>query len=263
MSYPPPHNPRDGGLAGATLRTLTTAPREVWVALAALLAFNVSLRLVAGRLGIAVDDFSVKPGYIAYVVIEGLAAAACVGLVMHSLLTGHPPPRLGRGFLGFVGFTGGVSLLSTALVAFVFASSVGASGGASAGAGAEGVALRFGVVAVGLVGGIFVFVRLLLLPIGWLVGERGLTPSVAWGRMRGQVTAYIGATIILSLPITLMVMLVAGAAGAAEGAPLSPPVMILGEALVILYVAVTAALNAVMYLRRAGDPQQRLSEVFD
>lgn len=257
MSYPPPNNIRDGSLAGAAVRSLTSAPREVWIALAALLAFNVSVRLVAGRLGIAVDEFSLAPGYVAYAAIEGLAAAAGVGLVMYSFLTGHPPARLGRGFASFVGFTAGVSLLSTALIGFAFSS----AGGPPTSASPE-LALRFLVVSVGLIGGIVVFVRLLLLPIGWLVGQP-LTLATAWARMRGQVMGYIGATIILSLPVTLLVMLVAGAAGAAKGAPPSVPVMIVEEALVILYAAITAALNAVMYLRRAGDPQQRLGEVFD
>ncbi len=254
MTYTPPHNPRDGGLPGAALRTLTSAPREVWIALAALLAFNVSLRFVAGRLGIVVDEVSLKPGYIAYEVIGALAVSAGVGLVLHSLLTGQPLVRPGRGFLGFVAFTAGVSLYSSVMAALSF--------GAAA-SGTEGLALRFVIVAVGMIGGIIVFIRLMLLPISWLAGDPGMTPAVSWTRMRGQVLTYIGASIILSLPTTLLVLLVAGATGAAQGVAPSLPVMIVQEALVLTYAAITASLDAVMYRRRAGDPQTRLGEVFE
>lgn len=254
MTDPSPPSVRKGPLAAAALRMLRAAPRDVWVALAGLAIFSASMRAVAGQLGIAVDVISLTPGYITYLALGALASTFAVGLVLHSLLTGRPPPRLGRGFWAFVAFNGTVAMLSSGLAAL----SVGA-----AQADPEGVALRFLVVSVGLIGGLIVVVRLLLLPIAWLVNDPGMTARESWARMRGQVLPYVAASIVLSLPITLLVIIVAGIGGATPGVPLSPPLMVMQEFLMVAYVAVMTGLQAAMYRRRAGDPEPGVAEVFD
>lgn len=254
MSPWPPDDVREGAPAGAAVRLLFAAPREVWIALGLLLVFDVALHLVAVRLGVPVDKPGLSAGFFAYQVIVALASSAGVGVALHTFITGRPPFRLGAGFAAFWAFTAGLSIVSNVLATLVV----------SQRDGEPGQLALWSVLAVALIGvGVFVSIRLLLLPIGWLVGDRGVTPRAAWARMRGQVLSYIGAIILLSLPTTFVVLGVAAARGDPGDAPLGPLMVLLNEVLVLTYAAATAALDAVMYLRHARDPQRRLGEVFD
>jgi hypothetical protein len=50
----------------------------------------------------------------------------------------------------------------------------------------------------------WIYVRLLLWPIGALVGEPGMTPGRSWALMRGQVAGFVVAVVVLNLPLVLM-----------------------------------------------------------
>ena len=248
----PPADLGDGSLAGAAIRLLRAAPRGLWMVLAVMVVVGLGLDLGARQLGVPLDGRTMPPETWAYLGVVALVNSVMVGVLLHLLLTGHTPRGLQAGLVAFVIWTAGTSLYANGLMTL--------TQGAQGAPPAE-LLPRFLVVAVGGVGGVIVFTRLLLLPIAWLVGDPGATPAAAWGRMRGQLVGYILASLVLSLPALLIGILLVGIAGGAEGAA-SPAARLAAQLMAAGLAALGAALNAVIYLRRVGAPQ-RLDEVFD
>ena len=240
-------DPREGLAATAALRTLRTAPPQVWIALGLLFVFNVGLHWMAQRVGVAVGAPTFAPEMIAYLILQALASSAVAGLLLRLLLSGPQARHTRRGFLAFVGFTAAIDVGSAALMF------VAVAGGPAATATPDPASLtRFAVVALGFVGGTYVVTRLLLLPIAWLLDDREVTPGVAWSRMGGHVMGYLGNLIVMSLPPTLLYVTVIGLVSGGEDSATTATVLV-GNVFGAIFLALAAGLDAVFYRRRAGD----------
>lgn len=248
----PPADLGEGSLAGAAIRLLRAAPRGMWMVLALMVVIGLGLDLGARQLGVPLDGRTMPPETWVYLGVVALINSAMIGVLLHLLLTGQRPQGVQAGLVAFVIWTAGTSLYANGLMTL--------TQGVQEAPSAE-LLPRFLLVAVGGIGGVIVFTRLLLLPIAWLVGDPGATPVAAWGRMQGHLVSYILASIVLSLPALLIGVLLVGAAGSSEGAA-SPGARIAAQLMAAALAALSAALNAVIYLRRVGAPQ-RLSETFD
>ena len=248
----PPADVGQGPLAGAAVRLVRGAPRGFWTTLAVLMVLGLAMDVGARRMGVPLDGPQVVSATWGYLGVLAVVNAALTGFALHILLTGHPPRRLDAGFLGFVIWTGAVSLLANGLMSLI----QGAQGAPPA-----EVLPRFLLVAVCGLAGTIVLTRLLLLPTAWLVGDPGATPAGAWGRMRGQLVRYIGASILLSLPVVMVGVLVVAATGGAAGEP-SVAARIAAQLMATALAGLSAALTAVIYLRQVGAPQ-RLAEVVE
>lgn len=251
-AWRPPLDLGQGALPGAALRLLRAAPPGAWAVLGMLVVLGLALDLGGRRLGVPMDGRVFTPVTWAFLAVLACVNSAVQGVLLHILLTGRAPPRLDAGFLGFV--------LWTAVIA-LFANALGYVAQGAPGAPPAQLLPRFLLVAVGGLAGTIAFTRLMLLPIAWLVGDPGATPAGSWGRMRGQVLSFLMASIMLSLPGMLVGVVAVAAAGGPDD-PSAPGVRIATQLMVAVLVALSTALNAVVYLRRVGGPQ-RLAEVFD
>ena len=248
----PPTDLAQGPLAGAAVRLVRAAPGGFWTVMAVLLGAGLAMDVVARRLGVPLDATTLTAATWVYVSASAAVSSALVGVALHVLLTGRAPRRLDAGFLGFVLWSSGGSLLANGVMSLI--------AGAQAAPPAE-LLPRFLAVAVLGLGGFIVLTRLLLLPTAWLVSDPGATLAGAWGRMRGQLAPYILASILLTLPVVMLGVLAVGAAGGSEGEP-SVAARVVTQVMATALAGLSAALNAVIYLRLVGAPQ-RLAEVFD
>ena len=64
--------------------------------------------------------------------------------------------------------------------------------------------LRLGLSLVAQIALTLIYARLVLWPIGLLMGEREMTPVRAWGLMRGQMVGFVVAAVIVHLPVLLV-----------------------------------------------------------
>ena len=236
----------------AAVKLLRAAPRAIWPILAVLAVLGLGMDLVARQIGVPLDGPKFTASTWAYLAALSLVTSSLVGAVLHILLTGRGPRGLGVGFVGFVVWTAVVTLLANGMMSLIQ--------GAPTAPPAQ-LLPRFALVAIGGVGGAIVLTRLMLLPMAWLVGDPGATAAGSWGRMRGQLLGYIVASLLLSLPVVMIGILAVGALGGAEG-ELSAGARVAAQLMTMAMAALSAALNAVMYLRQVGVPQ-RLGEVFD
>ena len=248
----PPTDLAQGSLAAAAVRLVRAAPRGFWVVMVVLLALGLAMDIVARRLGVPLDATPLPRATWAYLGVVAVVSSAVVGAALHLLLTGRPPRRLDAGFAGYVLWSCGGSVLANGVMSLI--------AGAQAAPPAE-LLPRFLAVAVLGLGGFIVLTRLLLLPTAWLVGDPGATLAGAWGRMRGQLAPYILASILLTLPVVMLGVLAVGAAGGSQSEP-SVAARVVTQMMATALAGLSAALNAVIYLRLVGAPQ-RLAEVFD
>ena len=236
----------------AVLLLLRAAPRTIWPILVGLGVISLGIDLAARRMGVPLDGPQLASSTWVYLAVMSLVTSTVAGGVLHILLTGRGPRGLDAGFLGFVIWTAGVTLLANGMMSMTQSAPT---------APPTQLLPRFALVAVGGVGGAIVLTRLMLLPMAWLVGDPGATAAGSWGRMRGQLVGYIVASLLLSLPVVMVGVLAVGAAGGSEG-ELTPGARIAAQVMAVVMAALSAGLNAVMYLRLVGAPR-RLGEVFD
>lgn len=233
------------------MKLALAGPPAVWRMWVAYAAAGAAWELLAQAMGVSLTTPPVAPMQWLFVAGPTLLGGLILGAAMHVMVTGEPP-RLDRRYLVFILLSAAMEAYWTGVVLLAPQESAGA---------VERLA-RFALLIVGMAGGVFVLSRLVLWPIGLLVGA-GLTVRDSWVRMRGQVIPYLIAALLLSLPPSL-VLVMAGAARA-EGAGEVPPILAIAVAhlAATALVALTASLDVVMYRRRAGKALERLGEVFD
>lgn len=244
-------NLTDGPLAVAALRAVAGQPGGAWWAWAVLLAAGTALDLGARAAGVDVDGTRVDAGFWAWQGIEALLTAAASGWALAFLLTGAAPRA--RGLAAFVLLLAAVELYWDG-AAQVFP--VGDE------AGALEVTLRFVALVAVMGGGVFVFSRLMLWPIGLLIGGDGPSPAGSWARMESQTWPYFGAAILLTFPIFLESFLLFSAPVGDLGAEGTTPTLIKSRVEATVETALTTALSAAMWRRRQGATSERLSDVF-
>lgn len=243
---------RQGPVIVAALRLAAGGPAQAWVAWAVMALASVGLRLAADPLGLPTDsEQAFTPGYWIYEAGANLLAAVGTAFGLHAILRGRAPDPRRPGVLAFIGlmFLMEMYWSATSVLLFVPAdSTLALIGKMAAWAAAVGVA--------GLL-----FARLLLWPMGFLIGEAGLTPRRSWKRMRGWTLHYLGAWLgifMAALVIALGVLFaIERAAGDSD--------TLLGDAVdriwTMAMMAVFTALSAVAYQRRAAI--EALADVFD
>jgi hypothetical protein len=248
-----PATPAARGFGVATL--ISSAVREVrahWPQ--ALALWIAGFALAVGQR--AVRDWGVatlphpglSPAWLGEALLRDVAAAILAALALRLFLV--PGPRWWRPDRGFAAC---VALLTLASVA------LGAQGlltiAAGRGSGLPelfGRQLLWAATAVLL---FWVFVRLLLWPVGALLGDAKVTPRRSWSLMEGYVGGYVLAVIVINLPILLVSLLDAAAAiRSPQGFAAHPRLgftvaaSLLGPAAQILQLAMTA----ILYRARTG-----------
>ena len=241
----PPAEVADGPLVGAVVRLLMAAPRGLWPLLAVMLIVDLAMELAARQAGLSLDGKTFGPGEWAYLVALALVNATLVGTMLHLLLTGRRPAGPRRGVIGYVLWTAAIAISTNSLAFFMVDTQA---------LPPAQVLPRFLVIAVAVIGGTIVVTRLMLLPIAWLVADPGATAARSWGRMHGQVLSYIGASLMLSLPVVLVGILLVSASGSQPG-QLSVAGQMISQVMGVALAAISTALSAVVYLRRVGVPE--------
>lgn len=228
-------------LLGAGVRLI----RRKWRALAglalALAAATVAVRLAARAVGAATAGADLTLESLAYEALVAAATGLVSGLMLRVLLAeGRARLAADRGLLGYAGLSAAAGLLS-ALVAGVVT-------GADPSAGLV-EALRVPLGALTLLVLVFVFARLILWPIGVLMGEPALTPGRSWVLMGGAVWAYVLALVLAFLALLpIYVVLMVPMAGDADTAPV---VFVVVEHLATAaWVAVCAGVAAALWRAR-------------
>lgn len=242
----PPADIKQGSLAFATIGLLRAAPRSIWMVMAVLLVLSLGMDLIARQAGVPMDGPQFTPSTWIYLAALAIMTSSVVGVVLHILLTGQGPQRPGAGFIGFVVWTATVTLMANGLMSVIQTAPT---------APPAELLPRFALVAIGGLGGAIVLTRLMLLPMAWLVNDPGATLAGSWGRMRGQLVAYIVASLLLSLPVAMIGLLAVGAAGGAAD-EITAGARIAAQLMATAMATLSAALNAVMYLRLVGPPQR-------
>ena len=215
-----------GSLVAAALRVLSRQPRQAWAAWGVLLAAGLALDFSARAVGVDVGGMRVDAGLWAYSALEDLLTAAASGWALCWLLTGAAPKEKGYGvFVLLLALTELYWDATAHLFPDDSASAVEVIGGSLA-------------VAAMVAGGVFVFTRLLLWPIGHLTGG-SINPAGSWARMEGQVLRYFGAVVLLTFPV-----------------------IALNRGIATLETALATLLSAVMWRRRQGASSERLADVF-
>lgn len=231
------------------MKLALAGPPAVWRMWVAYAAAGMAWEQLAQAMGAPLTTALVAPTQWLLVAGMTLLGALIVGAAMHVMVMGEPP-RLDRRYLFFILLWSAMEAYWTGLALLAPAESVGAT---------ERVA-RSALLVIGLAGGVFALSRLVLWPIGLLVGA-GLTARDSWVRMRGQVIPYLIAVLLLSLPPSLVLVIAAAAGGAGE----VPPIVanLVAQLAETAVVALTASLNVVMYRRLGDRALERLGEVFD
>lgn len=249
----PPSRPDLGSLAVAAYRTAFSRQPVAWGAWGALLVVTLGLDLVARRGGVSLDGSRIDAGFLTYSVIDSLWSALASGVALHAYLTGRGPARLGVGYFSFVGLITATELLWLCLFFFGMPRPPPDNPDPA-------LAGRAALMLLILVLGGISCIRLLLWPIGRLLGRPPSTPRASWQAMRGMLGTYIGASILVALPFFMLVMVVGGAATAAGGHTLISTFLL--RVVDVGMTAAATALSAEVWRRRVGDPKARLAEVF-
>jgi hypothetical protein len=184
-----------------------------------------------------------SPRFIAHELGASVGAAVFSGLCLRVFLAPEEPLwRLGRGFFAYVGLVALASLLT--LVVATQRPPPASVDPAQAGA-YLGVAL--GMMAAFFVG-TWAAIRLMLWPIGLLLGDRAVTLGESWRRMRGMVWPYIGASIVLG-GLPFLVSLVFASQYFAHN---QMAALILGQPFTTFYAITGVAVGAAVYRARVG-----------
>jgi hypothetical protein len=102
-------------------------------------------------------------------------------------------------------------------------------------------------LSVGLVAGIWAALRLMLWPIGALVGEAAMGPARSWRLMRGYLWRYVAASILLGA-LPLLVAMVLGQEFYANNQIVA---LVLGQPFLTFVAATDAAVAAELYRARS------------
>ncbi len=97
--------------------------------------------------------------------------------------------------------------------------------------------------------------RLLLWPVGRLMGEADMSPERSWSLMRGGVVGYFGASVLLTAPMFMLSMIPAVMTlhgDRAQGELLAAP---LGSAMTLVFAAVAAEIYRLRLADLAGRPR--------
>ncbi|MEW5686637.1 MAG: hypothetical protein AB1942_17100 [Pseudomonadota bacterium] len=241
--------PPGGPLALAALRALGRQPTAAWAAWGVLLTAGMALDFSARAAGVDVGGDRADAGLWAYSALEDALTAAVSGWALCWLLTGAAPK--GRGF--------GLFVMLLALTELYW------DAAAQAFPGDEADTAEFLLGSLGAVlligGGVFVLTRLMLWPIGGLIGD-SVTPGVSWTRMEGQVLKYFAAVVLLTFPVMLVNWTLFAQPIGRLGVSGSAETIALDRVWSTLETALATGVSAVMWRRRQGATSERLGDVF-
>lgn len=236
-------------MALGALRMLGRQPPTGWAGWGVLLAAGLVLDFSARAAGVDVGGMRHDTGFWAYSALDDILTAAASGWALCWLLGGSPPK--GRGY--------GVFVLLAGLTELYWDVS------AQAFTGEDGTplsrALRTLASIAMMGGGILILTRLLLWPIGHLIGEP-VTPAGSWRRMEGQVLKYFLAIVLLTFPVFGVSMLLFVQPLGEVGVEGSAGTIALNRVMATASTAAATALSAAMWRRRKGATSERLADVF-
>lgn len=247
---------RAGSAIVATLRLAAAGPATAAVAWVLLAVAYVALELGAQALGVATktEKGALTTGYWLYRAGSDAATAIASIVGLHAILRGRAPDPRRPAVLAVIGLMFLVELYWSVLDALMF----GVAPVSFAATAGKIIAWTAGV---GL--GAALFTRLLLWPVGLLLGRTDLPPRRSWARMRGWTLGYLGAWfglfgagLVVGLAILAMVERVTGQS---ESVAETVADNIVSAAL----TAMATALSAVAYERRMGTDSESLADVFD
>lgn len=231
-------------LAGAGLQAIWRhiAPMTLLALVATVLA--TGLAVGAREAGVSLSDDDLSVGHWSYELLKALAAAVVSGLALRVLLPGPGAGRLrlDRGFAAYVGLV--------AAARFVAALLFGLLGGGQDpdGAGEVILFLLAGVVSVVLT--FFVYARLLLWPIGRLMGE-AVPPARSWALMRGATLGYLLAIVLTFVPTVIPYVIMSISLGLDMGVDTAAlPTIVVDEAFTAVWTLIGVAIAAAVYRAR-------------
>lgn len=245
---------RAGAAVVAAVRLAGAGPRVAamaWIGLAVLLT---AWEFAAKAIGLPTDNEKAGTwGFWAYEATADAVNATASAIGLHAILRGDAPDFRQRAVLAFIGLIFLTDLFWSVASAVLFSQPTPSFTAA--------LAKMVGLIGViGAVG--FLFTRLLLWPIGLLLGRADLTPRRSWSRMRGWTGGYVGSWLGLLAPVLVLALVAYGLIERLLGQD-SPAEevadMIFGAGL----TALLTALGAVAYERRMGVQSESLAEVFD
>ncbi|HEY8572168.1 hypothetical protein [Phenylobacterium sp.] len=245
-SAPPPLGPTR--LIAAGFRNVRAHISSLAILALILAAATAAIRLSTRELGAPVSASSfdaLKPAYFAYEGLVALATSVVTGLMIRAMLQeGRGRFALDRGLVIYVVLAMVASVISIALTGFVAASDP------SEMAQAFGVFAFFAV----LIALIYVFTKLLLWPMGYLLGDGTITARRSWALMKHTTWAYIGALILGFLPLLPLYFIVMLPSGFdSDGAAL--PLVLLEHAITAAWVTLCAGIAAAVWRARVlGEP---------
>ncbi|HVI33689.1 hypothetical protein [Phenylobacterium sp.] len=246
-----------GELVARAVRVLIASPASVWAICACLAALRAGVRLTEQALGLAGEGVAPTPTVWATTTVEVFGGAALTGLALRRWLAPRLGWRLDRGFWAYLALAGLASFSFSAPSLLQIPMEV-----VLPGAPRSSPALTLLLQTTVFLALAYVYARLMLWPMTRLVGERALGPAGAWRAMRGGSWPYVGAVVLVSLPV----MLATGGLGRLLERGLGPPgawaevaMTSLGLALVELFAA---AASAIVYRQRART-EADVAEVFD
>jgi hypothetical protein len=250
---------RQGPAMVAALRLAGAGPVSAILAWVVLAVAAVGLRLAAEPLGLPTDtEQAYSPGFWIYEAAGDAMVAVAAGVALHAMLLGRAPDLRRPGVLAFMGLMFAMELFWSGAYVLLF-EGIMRAGDPDPTIGSAAAKLVSWAAVAGFPG--FFFARLLLWPIGLLIGEPDLTPRRSWARMRGWTVGYIGAWLGLFMGIAVVALgpdlMIERFAGRSETTAAHVANIVMN---VILAAALTA-LSAVAYERRASS--KRLADVFD
>jgi hypothetical protein len=245
---------RTGSAIVAALRLAAAGPRAAamaWIGLAVVLA---AWEFAARAMGLPTDSEKAGTwGFWAHEATADAFATIASAIGLHAILRGRAADLRRPGVLAFVALMFLMELFWSAASALLFGLPTIT---VEATAGKLLVLTAAGSVAA------FFFTRLLLWPVGLLLGRAELTPRRSWARMRGWTAVYIGSWLGLFAPVLVMAL---GAYSLVErfAGQDSPAEDVSDVIFGALLTALLTALSAVTYERRMGAASESLAEVFD
>lgn len=227
-------------LLGAGVRLVQLHWKPLAVLAVVLTALTVAIRLAARVAGASASGIAFTTGYVVYEALVAVATGIVSGLMLRVFLADGKKLAPDRPLMAYTGLVAAAALVSVITVTIMTSSDPG-----------EGMAeaLKVPVGAALTLASIYVFTKLLLWPIGVLLGDATMTPRRSWSLMHKASWGYIFAMVLAFLallPIYVILMLPMG--GDADTAPV--PFVVVEHLATSVWVAVSTAVAAAVYRAR-------------